>query len=179
MSESINKLKPAKYNPRRITDKKLEILEKTLKEYGDLSGIVFNKKTGNLVGGHQRLKVLPKDSIIISEPFKDNTGTTAKGIIKTDIGEFTYREVNWTIEKEKAANIAANKGGGEWDFTGLKEVLFELDSKDFDFELTGFEFEEVEMLLNDSHLDDKASDEDIIEKEKQPSICPKCGYTKE
>tara|TARA_Y100000310_G_scaffold90528_3_gene87834 strand:- start:9701 stop:10285 length:585 start_codon:yes stop_codon:yes gene_type:complete len=177
--KTIKELKPAEYNPRKISDKKLALLKKTLKEYGDLSGIVFNNKTGNLVGGHQRLKALPADSKITKESFTDKMGTVAKGTINTKFGEFVYREVEWSLEKEKAANIAANKGAGEWDFTELKNVLESLDTGTFDFELTGFELDEVEALLNDSHLD--TYEEEIREKEFDENIetkncCPKCSY---
>ena len=54
-------LAPAPYNPRFITDKKLEMLEHSINEFGDLSGIVFNIQTGNTVGGHQRIKKLDPD----------------------------------------------------------------------------------------------------------------------
>jgi len=40
----VKSLKPAGYNPRKITDKKLEMLKKSLEEFGDLSGIIFNRR---------------------------------------------------------------------------------------------------------------------------------------
>jgi len=49
-------IKSAGYNPRTITDEQLKMLNKSLQTFGDLSGIVYNRRTGNLVGGHQRLK---------------------------------------------------------------------------------------------------------------------------
>ena len=45
----VKNLKPAPYNPRKISDKKLEMLGKSMTEFGDLSGIVRNVKTGNLI----------------------------------------------------------------------------------------------------------------------------------
>lgn len=41
-------------NPRKITDAKLAQLKKSMLELGDISGVVFNVNTGNVVGGAQR-----------------------------------------------------------------------------------------------------------------------------
>ena len=51
-------LSPASYNPRKISPEQLKALGDALKVFGDLGGIVRNRKTGNLVGGHQRVKSL-------------------------------------------------------------------------------------------------------------------------
>lgn len=147
MAKKIKDLNPAEYNPRKISDKQLELLDKSMKEYGDLSGIVFNVATGNIIGGHQRTKLLNPEAVIQKEDCQDETGTTAIGYVITSEGKFSYREVNWTEQKEKAANIAANKGGGEWDFTKLKDLIEDLDDGQFDLELTGFDNQEIEKLI--------------------------------
>lgn len=147
MTKKIKDLNPAEYNPRKISDKQLELLNKSMKEYGDLSGIVFNVATGNIIGGHQRTKLLNPEAIIQKEDCQDETGTTAIGYVITSEGKFSYREVNWTEQKEKAANIAANKGGGEWDFTKLKDLMEDLDDGQFDLELTGFDTQEIKNLM--------------------------------
>lgn len=137
-------------NPRRVTDTKLEMLKKALAEFGDLSGIIFNQKTGQLVGGHQRVKVLPPDAkITLRKTFDKPTksGTTAEGFVEIDGEEFAYREVSWSETKEKAANIAANKGAGDWDFPQLTEWMTELDAEGFDKELTMFDEDELERLF--------------------------------
>jgi len=146
-NKSIKDLQHAPYNPRKITDKQLQILNKSMREFGDLSGIVFNVATNNIVGGHQRTKVLDPEAIIQKEAYQDDTGTTAIGYIVTSEGKFSYREVNWTEQKEKAANIVANKAGGKFDFTKLKDLIEELDDGEFDLELTGFDTEEIENLM--------------------------------
>lgn len=147
----LSDLKPAGYNPRIITDEQLSRLKKALHEFGDLSGIVFNRKTGNLVGGHQRLKCLPPDAIIKKEKLKkpSRTGTTATGTITIDNEQYTYREVNWDEAKEKAANIAANQHGGEFDDDKLSVLLKELsEAPDFDIGLLGFDDSEFNQLLS-------------------------------
>lgn len=144
-------LKPAEYNPRTITDEQLARLKKALHEFGDLSSIVFNRRTGRLVGGHQRLKCLPPDAVIQKEKLKkpSRSGTVAAGTITIDNEAYTYREVDWDEAKEKAANIAANQHGGEFDDEKLKEILEELSNiEDFDIDLTGFDTSAIDAVLN-------------------------------
>ena len=168
-NKAVKDLNQAPYNPRKISDKQLQILNKSMREYGDLSGIVFNVATNNIVGGHQRTKVLNPEAIIQKESYQDDTGTTAIGYIITSEGKFSYREVNWTEQKEKAANIIANKAGGEWDFTKLKDLIEELDNGQFDLELTGFDAEEIENLMTFTpNQDDFEDDSSLKDGDKQP-----------
>lgn len=158
---NIKDLRPAVYNPRKITDQKLLMLEKSLKEFGDLSGFVFNKRTGNLVGGHQRQKVMPPDcEIIIEQKFDQPTegGTIALGKVLFHGEKFSYREVDWNETKEKAANIAANKHGGEFDLGALEQIILDLDHANYDLDLTGFDSIELDNLFewrDKPELDDK------------------------
>jgi DNA modification methylase len=134
----VKDLNASPYNPRKITDSQLKMLGKSMKEYGDLSGVIFNVQTGNLIGGHQRLKHLDPEWEIMKEPSTDDIGTVAVGIIKTPFGDWYYREVDWPVEKEKAANIAANAHGGEFDIPRLKDLVLDLNKDDFDLDLLGF-----------------------------------------
>jgi hypothetical protein len=134
----VKDLNASPYNPRKITDSQLKMLGKSMKEYGDLSGIIFNVQTGNLIGGHQRLKHLDSEWEIEKEPSTDDIGTVAVGIVKTSFGDWYYREVDWPVEKEKAANIAANAHGGEFDIPRLKDLVLEFNKDDFDLDLLGF-----------------------------------------
>lgn len=136
-----------KRNPRKITDEKLAMLKKGLDEFGDLGCIVMNMETGNLIGGHQRLKVLPPDSeIVITQRYDQptRTGTIAEGHVVIAGEKFKYREVKFDENKEKAAMIAANKMGGEWEFPVLNELMLELDQSNYDMDLTGFDDIEIE-----------------------------------
>jgi hypothetical protein len=144
---TVSTLTPAAYNPRKITDKQLSMLAKSMKEFGDLSGIVRNVKTGNLIGGHQRVKNLDPSWLIISKPHTDKAGTVALGYIDTPSGRWQYREVSWPEKKEAAANIAANKQGGEFDMPKLKEIILTLDDCSFDTELIGFNSHELELMM--------------------------------
>jgi len=62
----IEKLIPADYNPRKDLkpgDAEYEKLKRSIKEFGYVEPIIWNKTTGNVVGGHQRLKVLLADGV--------------------------------------------------------------------------------------------------------------------
>lgn len=139
-------------NPRTITDAKKRMLLKALRRFGDLSGVVFNRKTKQLVGGHRRSELFdPSTPIVIvkkySKPTK--TGTVAEGYFEAKGERFAYREVYWDEPTEKAANIAANKGAGEWDIGKLKDWISDLNSFDvnFDLDLTMFDSDELKDIV--------------------------------
>jgi DNA modification methylase len=166
-------------NPRTITDAKRAMLKKAMLKFGDLSGIIFNKKSKRLVGGHQRQDGLdPNDRIVITKKFSKPTrvGTVAEGFIETKAGAFAYREVWWDDSTEKAANIAANKGAGEWDLEKLGSWMKDLNSfdSDFDLDLTMFdsdELKEFDGITVKEHIRVSATgvDEDDVP-EKAPAI---------
>jgi DNA modification methylase len=119
-------LKDASYNPREISDTAAFGLAASLSEFGDISGIVFNTKTGNLVCGHQR----------VSELRKAHGDLKIKaGRIETPDGHvFVVRLVKWTEEMERVANVAANNPHIAGSFTdGISELL--ADIRDDDNEL--------------------------------------------
>ena len=128
----IDKINVAPYNPRldlRPGDKDYEKLKKSLLEYDLVEPLIWNKTTGNLIGGHQRLKVLKE------------FGNTQ---VQVSVVEFSS-------EKEKALNIALNKISGDWDIPKLKDLLEELDTGAFDMEGTGFDTIEIEQLMTQFH----------------------------
>jgi hypothetical protein len=109
-----------------------------MQAYGDLSGVVFNRRTGNLVGGTQRSKKFDKTAeVIVTKRFAKPTkvGTVALGYIKFKGERFSYREVSWDKHKEMAASIAANNNAGDWDMPELNLQLHELSSFDVDYDL--------------------------------------------
>ena len=58
---SVDCLKPAKYNPRKDLkpgDTAYEKIKRSLHEFGYVDPVIWNEVTGNIVGGHQRYKVL-------------------------------------------------------------------------------------------------------------------------
>ncbi len=131
-------LKAASYNPRKISKAQLDALGKAMREFGDLSGIVHNTRTGNIVGGHMRVKHL------------DPSWEIVDGFVQGPNGErWSYRAVDWPEEKEKAANLAANKMGGDFDMTGVEAMLKELQALNYDLDLTGFLADERDKMFPD------------------------------
>jgi len=94
-------LKPAPYNPREISPSALGGLRYSLSQFGDISGIVWNRRSGHLVCGHQRLKAL-RQEYGDGLSMEDHTIITPKG------ERFPVREVDWEDTQERLANLAAN-----------------------------------------------------------------------
>ncbi|MDP8212789.1 MAG: DNA methyltransferase [Candidatus Zapsychrus exili] len=126
----ITEINPASYNPRKDLqpgNKEYEKLQKSIEEFGYVEPLVWNKSTGTLISGHQRLKILK-----------------AQGVKEVEVSV-----VDLSAEKEKVLNIALNKIEGRWDEKKLSGILFELTKMpDFEFELTGFELPELSQLLD-------------------------------
>lgn len=167
----ISALTPNERNPRKITEAELDSLSASLDAFGDLGGVVFNRRTNRLVGGHQRITVLPPNSEITLTCKYDvptRTGTVGEGYITVKGERFSYREVDWAPDWEEAANIAANKHGGQWDDAKLGVVLADLDA---DLQkLAGFADglpKETDIEVGEPSL--PAEIEDL-------SQCPNCGH---
>jgi len=150
----IEKLNPAAYNPRKDLqpgDPEYEKLKRSMQEFGYVEPIVWNKHTGNIVGGHQRYKVLL------------DMGVSEVDCVVVDLDE----------TKEKALNLALNKIQGDWDYLKLEDLLQELDTGEFDIELTGFEMGEIEDLMTDFRItEDKSEKKESV----KANECPKCGF---
>lgn len=143
----IKNLRANKRNPRRISENKREMLRKSVDKFGDLSGLVFNRRTNSLVGGHQRSSIMPPDSQIkITDKYEKPTaaGTIAEGYALINGEKWKYREVDWDEKTEAEAMLAANKHSGEWDRDGLKLLFADIPS--LDISLAGFERVELQAL---------------------------------
>lgn len=118
-------------NPRRISPKEFERLRADLTTFGDLSGIVHNVTTGNLVGGNQRTRAMDLLSagaldIVARYDPPTRAGTIAEGFFTWQGERYLYREVAWDAATEDAACIVANRDGGWWDFDALAAFDAEL-----------------------------------------------------
>ena len=125
----IDKLIPATYNPRKDLkpgDAEYIKIKNSIENFGYVSPLIINKDM-TVIGGHQRLKVLKE------------LGFTELECIVVDLDK----------TKEKALNIALNKIQGDWDEEKLEVLLQELKLDDFDTNLTGFDFDEVDEILKD------------------------------
>ncbi len=153
--ESTAQLTPDPANPRKISEEQKQRLLKSIEAYGDLSGIVFNRRTRLLVGGHQRSSLFGPECQIEAKYFNnpDKHGTIGMGyIILKDGSRHSYREVDWPKEKAMAANIAANAHGGEWEESKLREMLTLVSETDTDAETLGLEDDFLENLFRHADL---------------------------
>jgi hypothetical protein len=141
-------------NPRQISDEQLSMLRGAMDAFGDLSGLVVNLTTGRMVGGHQRVKILGERPVAILRKFDPPTkrGTVAEGVVSYGGERFTYREVRWPEDKERAAMIAANKQGGDWDIPALSSLLLDLKESETDMPILGFSTKELSALFDDDEI---------------------------
>ena len=116
-------LQPAPYNPRLTLqpgDKRWKKLERSLAEFELVQPIIWNRRTGHIVGGHQRCAVL-----------KHHGHTEVECVV-----------VDLPLSREKALNVALNNSevGGDWEATKLMALIEDLaNSPDIDPTLTGFD----------------------------------------
>ena len=143
METAIMKLEdisPADYNPRKTLkpgDQEYEALKNSLDRFGLAEPLIYNKRTGTLISGHQRLNVL-KDS-----------GAKEAEVVLVDLDE----------QQEKLLNIAMNKIEGDWDYKKLETLFSDISADDIKF--TGFTEDELSNLFDfDSEEFDESETED-------------------
>lgn len=140
----ISDLKMAVYNPRQISNDDMASLVNSIREFEIVEPIVVNKRTGNVVGGHQRIIACKQLSI----------------------EEVPVVYVNLDEKKEKVLNLALNRIHGDWDMEKLSVVLGELKLDDMaDLSLTGFSEIELGEIVDkpkaESHLRDRMDWKDL------------------
>ena len=143
-------------NPNRMDPEDKARMAKALAEFGDLGGIVLNRRTGLLIGGHQRVDAMPGADIDVTDlPEPEPDGTVARGWLTCGGRRFGLRVVDWPEHKAHAALLAANRFGrvGQDDAALLKDLLQELDIGALDMDLTGYTSEELERLMAQFHVD--------------------------
>lgn len=138
---AVEKLKPAKYNPRKDLkpgDPAYEKIRRSLNTFGYVDPVIWNEVTGNIVGGHQRYKVLVAE------------GATEMDCVVVHIDN---------LQDEKALNVALNKAVGEWEPVALAELLSDLQQSGYDLGATGFDTAEIDDLFSKVHDKDVQEDE--------------------
>jgi len=127
---SLSKLKFSSYNPRRISKDNFKALRNSIEKFGCVSPIIWNERTGNVVGGHQRLKVLTE------------IGVKDVQVVVVDLDE----------HDEKMLNVALNNEAlmGEWDAMKLRLILDDLKLETLPDELAELKFDSLESLFGPS-----------------------------
>lgn len=144
----IENLSPAKYNPRKDLqpgDPEYEKLLRSVEEFGYVEPIIWNKRTGNIVGGHQRFKVLKQ------------LGFAEIDCVVVDMDE----------AREKALNIALNKISGDWDTAKLADVFRDIEQYGISLDITGFEAPEIDKLFQKLSREDGKIVEDDFDAEAE------------
>lgn len=125
----IDQINSATYNPRvdlQPGDPEYEKLRHSIESFGYVEPIVWNERTGNMVGGHQRYKILVNE-----------LGQT----------EVAVSVVSLDDEQERLLNLALNKVSGRWDEEALARLLVELQETGADLGLAGFDHDEIGDLI--------------------------------
>ena len=146
----IAKLNAAQYNPRIALEPGMpewEKLKASIEQFGNVEPVVWNQRTGNVVGGHQRLAVLK------------SMGYESVPCSVVDLDE----------KEEKLLNIALNKIKGQWDYKKLEEIL-----SGYDYEVataSGFSAEEIAVILaSNDGLDDDTDYGDWDDSEEETIV---------
>jgi len=165
--ETIDDLAPDPENPRRpLKPKEAAALQASMRKYGDLSGVTWNKRTGELVCGHKRVEQL-KD---MGAQFVGGSLTLASG------DKFPVRVVDWPRSKQKGANVAANNQLLAADYSAdllapyLSDVMADLSPEDF----AGLRFDDLarDLKIPLTNMDEETSGGADEELPKDPITKP-------
>ena len=150
----LSELTPAEYNPRvelKPGDQEWEALDESIDSFGYVEPIVWNERTGNIFGGHQRRNVL-----------------LARGVEEEDISV-----VNLSPEDEKILNVLLNKSKGIWDVAKLVALIDEIKAASGNLKATGFAELEISLMGEDfGHIEDLLKEDfsDVGKKESDTFV---------
>lgn len=150
-----NQIKEAEYNPRIIDEDNLKKLTKDIREHGLVTPLVWNKRTGVLVSGHQRLAAMDK-------------------IHRKKDYEVPVAVIDVDEKEEKQLNVQMNNPSlqGSWDLGALAS----LRDEGISFEDMGFDKGDIDFMydgevdFDDDVLGDVDSDANDDRNDQQPSI---------
>ncbi len=127
-----SEIKNSAYNPRKIKGANRAKLNKSLDEFGLVEPLIWNRRSGNLVGGHRRLEKIDAQ----------------EGGAEFSL---TVSAIDLDPAREKALNIILNNHAaqGEYDDALLTSLLRDLE-KEGALDLTGFGQSDLKKLLKES-----------------------------
>jgi hypothetical protein len=126
--ETVNRkdIKGADYNPRTMDEKTKKRLKSVLKDHGLVMPLVYNKTTGNLVAGHQRLEQI--DSIEKTDDYELDVATL-------EVDEATEKKINILLNN--------NSLMGDYDFDILADLIQE---NEIELPSLGFTLDDMNFL---------------------------------
>jgi len=138
-----SQIKNAEYNPRHITDEARIRLRDTIQRVGLVQPIVWNKRTGNVVGGHQRLRQI--DAL-------EGRADYSMDVAVVDVDDARERELNVLLNNPEVC--------GEWDLEKLQELL---DFDGLDTVNTGFDEAELLRMFGEAPKQTGESGETVLQ----------------
>ncbi|KGK88027.1 DNA modification methylase [Clostridium sp. HMP27] len=146
---SIEKIKPYENNPRHNDDAVDKVAE-SIREFGFKVPIIVDKDN-IIIAGHTRYKAAKKLEL------------KEVPVIKAE---------DLTVEQVKAFRIMDNKSSelATWDYEALLQEMEGLKIADYNLELTGFELNEVESLMDEYNPKEIEEDEDFNIEEQLENI---------
>lgn len=133
-----SQLKNAPYNPRVLSDSAKRKLKAGLKKHGLVAPLTWNKRTGYLVGGHQRISIM--DALMGKKDYKLN-------VAQIDVDDAREKELNILLN-----NTASM---GDWDIGALGEMF---EDKTLDIEGTGFDAADIYKMFGEASFKDRGED---------------------
>ena len=147
--QTINRsdIKNAEYNPRIMDKEAKKRLKEGLKKHGLVSAITWNKRTGNLVGGHQRLEQL--DAL-------EKNKNYSLDVCVIDVDE----------AEEALLNVQLNNPSmqGEWDLDKLAMMTEEFDVS---FDDMGFSKLDIDFMFDGDERFSETFETPEVEEVKQ------------
>lgn len=119
-------------NSKKTDQGEIAKLKKSIELLGDISGIVHDIDTDEIICGNQRSKIIDINNCqieIIKEYKKpDRFGTLIYGVVWWEGNGYTYRKVLWNSRQRQMANISSNLSFSNYDYFELaknfaKEVV--------------------------------------------------------
>jgi hypothetical protein len=130
-------IKTADYNPRTISSHAQKALKDTIKGVGLLQPLIWNKRTGTLVSGHQRLASL--DSLERYTPGSKKSYSLQVAVV--DLDEKEERRMNVFLNNQSAM--------GEFDLDKLADLKVDFDISAVDM---GFSTEDIALIFPNESL---------------------------
>lgn len=140
-------------NPRN-NDSAIEAVAESIQAFGFRNPILIDQKN-TIICGHTRWK----------------------SALKLNLKECPcIRSNGMTDQQIKAFRIADNRLGelAEWNYALLKDEFEELDTGDFNMDLTGFNEQEIEEMM--TVYGDEYQEKEVDENIETENECPSCHY---
>ena len=128
----------APYNPRVLSESAKRKLKTGLKKHGLVSPLTWNKRTGFIVGGHQRISIM--DSLMGKSEYKLK-------VAAIDVDDAREKELNILLNN--------NASMGDWDIGALGKMF---EDKTLEIDGTGFDAADIYKMFGAASFKDRGED---------------------